>query len=150
MASVSKKVLIDAPLETTFSIGTDPSRWGLWYVGLTDPEKMEGDGGAGTVTEHSYVLAGMRFPVTNVVEECELTAQGGRWKAQVQGPLAGWHTWTYTPKGEQTEVSVQMEYTLPGSVLGKIADALFVERVEERSMEQTLQNLKHLIEGSQD
>ncbi len=44
-------------------------------------------------------------------------------------------------------MSVVMDYTVPGSVLGKIADKLVIERRNAEDMEKTLQNLKKLCEG---
>jgi coenzyme Q-binding protein COQ10 len=94
-------------------------------------------------------MAGVHFPVTVKVLEDHIGSEGGRWKGKVEGPLAGEHTWTYTPKNGDTEVTVDMEYTVPGKALGKIADRLVVERTQERSAEQTLQNLKLLCETGQ-
>ncbi len=44
-------------------------------------------------------------------------------------------------------MTVTIDYTLPGAVLGRIANRLVVERMQERSIEQTLENLKLLCEG---
>jgi coenzyme Q-binding protein COQ10 len=40
-----------------------------------------------------------------------------------------------------------MEYTVPGKALGKIANRLIIERTQERSADQTLENLKMLCEA---
>lgn len=98
------------------------------------------------MVKHSYLLAGMRFPVTSRVLEDHFTPEGARWKGQIEGPLAGEHTWIYTPKEGGTEVTVDMEYTVPGALLGRIADRLIIEHMQERSLEQTLENMKLLCE----
>lgn len=41
---------------------------------------------------------------------------------------------------------MEMEYTVPGSVLGKVADRLIIERMMERNMIHSLDNLKLLME----
>lgn len=146
MTKVKKSILIHAPMEAVFALATDPKRWDTWYAGLSEPEKITGEGEAGTVVEHSYLLAGIRFPVTSHVLEKQSSPEGGRWRGKVEGPLAGEHTWTYTPKNGDTEVMVEMDYTVPGKALGKIADRLIIERMEERSLDQTLENLKLLCE----
>lgn len=42
---------------------------------------------------------------------------------------------------------MDINYTVPGPVLGKIAEFLIVERVQEHSTEQTLENLKVMAEA---
>ncbi len=37
-----------------------------------------------------------------------------------------------------------LEYTVPGKLLGKVADRLIIERMMERNMENTLENLNAL------
>jgi hypothetical protein len=38
------------------------------------------------------------------------------------------------------------DYTLPGGVFGKIADALMVKRMNGKSLEEALHNFKALVE----
>ena len=142
MASLKKSILINAPFEQVHAVARDPKRWETWYVGLSEPEKVTGDGGVGTVVQHSLLLAGIRFPVTSRVMEDHIDAMGARWKGKIEGPLAGEHTFTLTPKLGDTEVTVEMEYTVPGKLLGKIVDRLIIERMMERNIEHTLENLK--------
>ncbi len=42
---------------------------------------------------------------------------------------------------------MDIDYTVPGSVLGKFADVLFVERMMGNAAEGTLKNLKSLCEA---
>ncbi len=148
MTHLHKTILIHAPVDKVYALARDPNRWATWYVGLSEPEKVTGDGGVGTVSEHYYLMAGMRFPVTSEVLEDRSGPEGAQWKGKIIGPLAGEHTWTYTPHNGNTEVTADIEYTVPGKALGKIADRLIIERMTERSLEQTLENLKLLCEGS--
>lgn len=148
MAHLKKSILIHAPVEDVYALARDPHRWPTWYVGLSEPEKLSGQGEVGTVIEQSFLMAGMRFPVTTEVLEDHSSPEGAQWKGKIEGPLAGEHTWTYTPKKDDTEVTVDMEYTVPGAALGKIANRLIIERMQARSLEQTLENLKLLCEES--
>lgn len=147
MAHLKKSILIHAPVETVYALARDPNRWATYYVGLSEPGKVTGEGEVGTVVEHSYLMAGMRFPVTTEVLEDHIGPEGARWKGKIGGPLAGEHTWTYAPKEGNTEVTADIEYTVPGTALGRIADRLIIERMQERSLEQTLENLRLLCEA---
>jgi len=144
MAHIKKSILIHAPVEKVFAFARDPNHWASFWVGLSEPEEVSGTGEVGTVVKHSYLMAGMRFPVTSRVLEDHIGPEGGQWKGKIEGPLAGEQTWTYRPKNGGTEVTADIEYTVPGSALGRIADRLVIERIQERSLEQTLENLKLL------
>ena len=147
MAHVRKSILIHEPVEKVYALARDPNRWPTFIVGMGEIEKLTGEGKVGTVAKFSYMMAGVRFPVTNEVLEDHVGPEGARWKGKIKGPLAGEHTWTYTPKNGDTEVTVDMEYTVPGKALGKIANRLIIERTQERSLEQSLENLKMLCEA---
>lgn len=149
MAHISKNIIIGAPMEQVHAVGQDPQRWTSWLVGLGETEKMSGDGGAGTIVEHSYMMAGARIPVTTEILENSSGPEGAKIRARAQGPLDGEHTWTYEPVEGGTRVRLELDYKVPGAVLGKIADRLIVERMQARSFEQSLENLKMLCESEE-
>jgi len=149
MAHISKNIIIEAPMEQVHAVGQDPQRWTSWLVGLGETEKMSGDGGAGTIVEHSYVMAGARIPVTTEILENSSGPEGAKIRARAQGPLDGKHTWTYEPVEGGTRVRLELDYRVPGAALGKIADRLIVERMQARSFEQSLENLKILCESEE-
>ena len=147
MAHMRKSILIQAPVEKVYALASDAARWSTWFVGMSEIDKLTGEGEVGTIAEFSYTLAGMRFPVTVEVMEAHIGPEGGRWKGKIGGPLAGEQTWTYASRDGDTEVTVDMEYTVPGKALGKIADRLIIERTQERAADETLENLKRLCEA---
>lgn len=51
------------------------------------------------------------------------------------------------PTSRGCRVDLEVEYDLPGGVLGDIADKVYVERRNEREAEHSLQNLKEIVEG---
>jgi carbon monoxide dehydrogenase subunit G len=64
----------------------------------------------------------------------------------MEGMLSGRARWELTPEGDGTRLTTTFDYALPGGVLGKLADALMVKRVNGKSLEQALNNLKALLE----
>ena len=146
MAQIQKTIMIHAPIDKVYAVAADPNRWPEWFVGMSNIENLTGTGEVGTVAEFGYTMAGMRFPVTVEVLEAHIGPEGGQWRGKIGGPLAGEQSWTYTPKGSDTEVTVDMTYTVPGKALGKIANRLIIERTQERSADETLANLKALCE----
>ncbi len=146
MAHLKKNILIYAPVEKVYAFARDPIRWATWWVGLGEPEKVTGGGEVGTIVEHSYLLAGIRFPVTSRVLEDSAGPDGCRWRGLIEGPFDGTQTWNYRPQSGGTEVSCEIEYTVPGMALGKLVDRLIIERMMERNADLTMENLKMMCE----
>ena len=91
---------------------------------------------------------GVPFPVTTRVVESEKTAKGGTHvRIEFEGPLKAWQTWDYEPSGGGTLVTAEIEYNVPGRAIGKFADRVLVERLQERAREQTLENLTLMAES---
>ncbi|WP_369046227.1 SRPBCC family protein [Sinomonas sp. P10A9] len=148
MGHIKVSMPIDAPVERVYEIASDPHRWSSWWVNLGDAEKVEGDGGEGTVVEHKYLMAGFPFHVTtHVLENGPLPNGGKRIRLRFDGPLNGSQVWDYEPTDTGTLVTSEIDYNVPGSVVGKFADELLIERIQERARHQGLENLKLLVEA---
>jgi uncharacterized membrane protein len=63
----------------------------------------------------------------------------------MEGALSGRARWELTPEGG-TRLTTTFDYALPGGVLGKLADALIVKRMNGKTLEQGLDNFKALVE----
>ena len=147
MAHLKKSIFVNAPVEEVYAFARDPKRWATWYIGLSEPKSQTGEGEAGTVIEHALLMAGVEFALKTTVLEDHISSEGARWRGQGEGAFAAEQTWTYTPKDNGTEVTADVEYTVPGRALGKVADRLLIERMNANGLEQTLENLKLLCEA---
>lgn len=147
MAHIEKTTLIHAPIEKVYAFARDPNHWSDWWVGLSEAENITGTGEAGTVVRHHYKLAGISFPVTSRVLEDRPGPKEAYWKGTFAGLLSGQHEWTSKAMGEATEVTVKIDYTVPGKALGRFADRLLIERLQEKAMEHTLENMKVMCES---
>src|SRR5262249_32280670 len=65
---------------------------------------------------------------------------------QMEGMLSGRARWGLAPEGDGTRLTTTFDYALPGGPFGKLADALFVKRMNAKSLEEALRNLKALVE----
>lgn len=147
MSSLKKSIFINAPLEKVAKYGMNPKEWEHWYAHLSGPENLAGDGEAGTIGKFMYTMLGMHLPMTVEVKECSLSPEKYVWAGTFEGPLSGTQTFTYITKDGGTEVTADIVYTVPGSILGKIADLLVVERIQENATIATLENLKVICEA---
>jgi uncharacterized membrane protein len=58
--------------------------------------------------------------------------------------MKGTFNWRFEPQGDQTEVSVDVNYQLAGGAVGKAIDVVLLQRTNERTVEQMLTNLSGL------
>jgi coenzyme Q-binding protein COQ10 len=146
MARIKKDIMIQSPPDAVYAIARDPNRWSTWFANLSGPEKLEGDGSAGTVGHYTYKMAGLAMSVAVKVLEDSSSSSGCRWVGRVEGAITADQIFIYAPEGDGTRLTVEIDYTVPGAGLGKLADKLVVERFNEQSADRTLKALKQLCE----
>jgi uncharacterized membrane protein len=143
MANVQRSVEVKASPEATMALLSDASRWPEWYPGMTEihvADPFPDKGGTATFRVKS---AGISMQITETV----LDYQPGKLQLlQMEGMLSGQARWELTPKGDETTLTTTFDYVLPGGVFGRIADALIVQRMNTKSLEDALRNFKALVE----
>ena len=146
MWTIRKSVVIDRPVKEVFTYATNPVYWHQWYVGLSEPENLKGKGEVGTIMDMKYTLLGMHLPISLEVVENSRDGNSCFWDGQINGAVNSKQSWTYHAEGTGTEVKFDMEYELPGNVLGKVANKLIIKKLMDNSAELTLKNLKDICE----
>ncbi len=149
MAELTKSLFIAAPVERIDAIVRDPRQWPHFWVGMADPDSIEGDGGPGTVVKFDLTTFGLRLHESErVVEERHDPDGSTHWRWEFEGMTKGWMTCYHQPTEGGTTIKTDFKYTPPGSVVGKIVDLLVLERVQKRDFNTSLENLKILAEAS--
>jgi uncharacterized membrane protein len=64
----------------------------------------------------------------------------------MEGMLSGRARWELTPERDEARLTTTFDYALPGGVLGKVANALIVKRMNGKSLHEALNNFKALAE----
>jgi uncharacterized membrane protein len=59
--------------------------------------------------------------------------------------MTGTFDWSFEPEGQQTKTSVDVRYELAGGALGKAIDALVLERTNEKTIGDMLQNMRRIL-----
>jgi uncharacterized protein YndB with AHSA1/START domain len=143
MAIVQRNVQIKASPHETMALLSDASRWPEWYPGLTEPDITAPFPEEGGKVAFKVKSAGLSMPITETV----LDYQPGKLQLfQIEGMMSGRARWELTPERDGTRLTTMFDYTLPGGVFGKIADALMVKRMNGKSLEEALRNFKALVE----
>jgi uncharacterized protein YndB with AHSA1/START domain len=143
MAIVQHSVQVKASPQETMALLSDASRWPEWYPGMTQTNIAAPFPEEGGKVSFKVKSAGVSMPITETV----LDYQPGKLQLfQIEGMMSGRARWELTPEGDGTRLTTMFDYTLPGGVFGKIADALMVKRMNGKSLEEALRNFKALVE----
>jgi uncharacterized protein YndB with AHSA1/START domain len=144
MQRIEKSILIDASPAQVWTVASDYSQWHTWFVGLSAPRSVAGEGGLGTVIEHTVTVYNIPMPLKTTVTTCDLDAC---WRGEFAGPMTkGSQEWTYTPgQGGGTEVKLVMETELMGPA--KLAEKMVIKAFDTMAG-QALTNLKARVEGA--
>lgn len=147
MWHLKESIYIDRRTEEVHHYATDPTYWYQWYVGLSEPENMVGTGKKGTSMDMKFTMLGKEVPIHMLVEENANRGDGYIWRGSISGDIEAEQTWLYIPKGEGTDVIIEMNYQLPGILLGRVANRFYIKKLMNNSLAQTLQNLKDICES---
>ena len=148
MAHLKQTTFIQVPVDALNDIVRDPHRWPEFMVGLSGPVRVFGDGSPGTKAEFVQSMMGMQLRVVDrTVEERHNEDGSTDWRWEFEGSTWGWITCHHEPRDGGTEATTDYDYALPGSVLGKVADRLLIEKRVRRDFEDSLENLKLLAES---
>jgi len=142
MAKGKQTITINAPVEKVFRYWGDPtSLLEIWpsVVGVSDVQRLPNDGNR---FRYVYKMAGMRFEGGS--EDIEFVVNE-RIVSKTTGGIESTITATFQPKDGGTEMTVEVEYTVPIPLLGKLAES-FILGVNERELGLMLANLKARME----
>ena len=147
MGHVRQMGHVDAPPQKAFALTIDSSRDPEWNSSVVEVKDVTGK--LDTVGA-SYVailkLGGRRLETrweVSKVEKPRLLEQTASSPAGGQATS----TTTFEPAGGGTDITVEVDYELPGGFVGGVADKLFVERAIERDVKHSLENFKAICEA---
>lgn len=142
MAKVKRSILVNAPVEKVYSYLVDyknqpdwiPSSVEVWDA--TEP-------GVGQSFKWKYKMAGILIEGVSTVTEL---VPNKRMKFQTKGAVASDWVLAVAVKDEGTEVELNIEYTIPVPVLGKVAEKIILKR-NEREADLAMENIKEIVEN---
>jgi coenzyme Q-binding protein COQ10 len=147
MAHVHDTILINAPVDKVFAVGRDPRGWAAWTVNLSRPRRVRGDGSVGTVLTYKHLVAGHDLPLKIKVLADRFDNDGcGHWQGTLDGPIQGQQCWDYVPCDGGTQVTADVDFTVPSRISSEITDPTYIEKMEEAAIHHSLENLKFMFE----
>jgi uncharacterized membrane protein len=136
---------IFCPLENVFAYVSDLTRAPEWWPNLSEVRRLDGDGpiGVGTRFSFTYNMFGRHFPGEATLTEF-VPNERGVLEAHGQIHAVIKNDYRATAKS-RTRVTVIIEYEVP-TVLGKVVNALIVERRNAADADHAFDQLKDVLE----
>jgi uncharacterized membrane protein len=140
MAAIHKSVTIDAPPEKVFDLIDNPSAIPSYTPNVERVEDVrQSEHRIGDAFRVRYKAVGMTFEETFTITEY---SRPTRLASRFENGMKGTFVYQVAPQGQQTMLTVDVRYQLPGGALGKAVDALLLERTNEKTIERQLDNLR--------
>lgn len=136
----------DVPIEKAFELVADYKRYPEWNASFAEIDKVSGPTEqVGTKFHTIMKVFGRRIEGSMEVAEVQ---KPRLLKLMGTGIEGGKLTMVnrLMPAGTGTDFEIEADYELPASILGQIADKLFVEKTVERDLRHSLENFKALVE----
>lgn len=144
MAKVKKTVLIQAPVSEVFEFMNTPEKILEIWPSMVEVRDIQPQSNGGNNFHWKYKMAGLFFEGDTSVQEF---VRDQRTVTTNTGGIPSTFVWTYQPEAGGTRLTMEVEYTMPGKVLGKLAEPV-VAKMNEREAETLLENLKTRMEAS--
>jgi carbon monoxide dehydrogenase subunit G len=144
MARLEKSVVISAPTEDVFAYIEDPMTQLEWLPGMREVKDVTPtEEGVGTHFRWVYKMAGISFDGETTVTE---NVPNQRRVIQSKGGIDSTWIWTFETHNGGTKLSLDLEYTVPIPVLGKLAEKLVLKQ-NEKAADDAIRNIKAKLEG---
>ena len=142
MAKLQKSILINAPVDKVYAFMNDPHHLPEIWPSMIEVKDVTPAAGGGFNFGWVYKMAGIHFDGASETVEYVLNQ---RTVTKSTKGIESKFTWTYEAVKDGTKLTVDVEYTVPIPVLGKLAEAVIVKQ-NEREAETLLENLKQRME----
>ena len=146
MSEIHKTATFDAPVEKVFELVDNPENIPKYIPNVervVDVKRT--DHRIGDTFRVIYKVLGISFDEKFTVTGYE---PNRKLASNFDGGMKGTFNWTFEPQGTQTECSMDIEYQVGGGILGKAADALLLERTNEKNMDESLEKMRRILAGA--
>lgn len=143
MAKLERSITINAPVEKVYEYMMQPTNLPEIWPSMMEIKDVKNAGDVGGTFNWVYKMAGRPFEGTTEMIEivpCQHVV------SKTIGGIPSTFDWTYELANQGTKLTVQVEYTVPVPLLGKLAEA-FIVKQNEQEMDTLLANLKARMEA---
>lgn len=146
MPEVEQSIEIAAPPERVFDlIANEPERMAEWWPPIELQERVTPPPTAlGSVSRYVYNMMGVKIRGEHEVKALN---ENQHLIVKTVSGIDSSFTFRFEPSATGTRLTINVDYTLPGSVLGQLLNRIALEQKNERDLEEGLANLKRIVES---
>lgn len=138
MPKISGSIEVEAPVETVSNIGLDVAAWPRWTPGLVSAEPSSTFPEIGSEVDLHYRVAGVPITIKLTLSDYIENEKLG---FTFTGTADGTNTWSFRQIDIGTEVSVSLDFEVPGGDVGSFIFKGFVQNILVDTMLETLESL---------
>lgn len=146
MGTVSQTIVIRRAAEEIYDLAWRPERATEWIVGMIATGNVQlgdPDTGLGCTFDWTYRMLGLTYRGQNRITAAE---RPHHLLEESTGDLVSTWDWRFEPEEGDTRIHLTITYTPPMGPLGRLLDPILLKRLNQRAMDQTLVNLKQMLE----
>lgn len=142
MPKINTSININAPVDKVFAYITDPLHTLEWLVGVVQIKDVTGTG-VGQHYRWKYNMVGVPLRGETTVSE---HVPNERRVTDSKGGATSRFTFTFAAHDGGTRVDLEIDYSIPVPVLGKLAEKLVLKR-NQKEAELSMENIKERMES---
>ncbi len=145
MATITRKVSINAPVEKVFQFVTSPDNWTKYVTSLTDVSDISSRAvEAGTTFVWEYRMLGMNFRGKGQVTE---NVRNKSFAMRMEGNFPIQENYSFaSANGGRTDMTIEIRYDIPGKILSTITKSSVVEKLNQKEADGVLEKIKTFCE----
>jgi uncharacterized protein YndB with AHSA1/START domain len=143
MEKIRKSIFIDAPPSKVFGYLSDPKHLPEVWPSMVEVANVHSKPDGANDYDWTYKMAGVKFH--GHAETVEVKRDKLRVFHNEKG-IPSTFRWAFEPHDKGTDFIAEVEYEIPGKVLGHLA-APFVRKINEREAQTMLENTKEAVEA---
>lgn len=145
MTQITRTITIAALPEKVMSYISDVRNHTAFIPPLKSIEQADGDERTpGKDWTWTFEMGGVELKGTSVTLDYQ---EGKLFKYKTNGGIESTFTYEAVPEGDGSRLTIMVDYEVPHTVLGKIADKSVVERMNNTQADATAENIKSILEG---
>jgi uncharacterized membrane protein len=142
MPKIEKSITINAKVDKVFNYVTEPMNQVDWVTSLVEISDVTGSG-VGQNWRWKYKMVGVGLEGEST---CIEHVPNERRVTQTKGGVTSTWIFNFEPDEGRTKLKLDLEYTIPVPVVGKLAEKLVLKR-NNREADLALANIKDTMEG---
>lgn len=145
MAHITRSINIDIPLSKVFDYVTNPGNWTKYVTSLIDVKNISSKvPEAGITFEWVYRMLGVNFSGKGSIIEYE---KDKKFALRMEGAFPIKETYHFEEVSKGTKLTFEIDYEMPGQLLGVVANRLVIEKLNIREADTVLEKVKTLCEA---